>query len=92
MTPPLPPASIRRCPAQSRSFLRGPDGPAGAPPGHRLGSGVLIGLRENREQKKDPYYKVSTVRGEPRLVPAHIWTLGRYRLLVGQRGPSVLAL
>ncbi len=67
MTPLLPPGSIRRCPAQSRSFLLGPDGPAGAPPGHRLGSGVLIGLRENREQKKDPYYKVSTVRGEPRL-------------------------
>ena len=66
MTPLLPPGSIRRCPAQSRSFLLGPDGPAGAPPGHRLGSGVLIGLRENREQKKDPYYKVSTVRGEPR--------------------------
>ena len=66
MTPLLPPASIRRCPAQSRSFLPGPDGPAGAPPGHRLGSGVLIGLQENREQNKDPYYKVSTVRGEPR--------------------------
>jgi hypothetical protein len=29
MSPPLPPASIRQCPAQSRSFLLGPDGPAG---------------------------------------------------------------
>jgi HTH-like domain len=29
MTPPLPPASIRRCSAKSRSFLLGPDGPAG---------------------------------------------------------------
>src|SRR5947207_8592734 len=66
MTPPLPPASIRRCSARSRSFLLGPDGPAGAPPGQRLRSGALIGLRENREQKQDPYYKVSTVRGEPR--------------------------
>jgi putative transposase len=65
MTPPLPPASIRRCSARSRSFLPGPDGPAGAPPGQRLRSGALIGLRENREQKQDRYYKVSTVRGEP---------------------------
>ena len=65
MTPPLPPASIRRCSARSRSFLLGPDGPAGAPPGQRLRSGAFIGLRENREQKQDPYYKVSTVRGEP---------------------------
>ena len=66
MTPPLPPASIRRCSARSRSFLLGPDGPAGAPPGQALRSGALIGLRENREQKLDPHYKVSTVRGEPR--------------------------
>jgi hypothetical protein len=65
MTPPLPPARIRRCSAQSRSFLPGPDGPAGAPPGQRLRSGALIGLRENREHKQDPYNKVSTVRGEP---------------------------
>jgi hypothetical protein len=69
MTPPLPPASIRRCSAQSRSSLPEPDGPAGAPPGQRLRSGALIGLRENREQKQDPYYKVSTVRGEPRARP-----------------------
>jgi len=70
MTPPLPPPSIRRCSARSRSFLLGPDGPAGAPPGQRLRSGALIELRENREQKQDPYYKVSTVRGEPRLIAA----------------------
>jgi hypothetical protein len=66
MTPPLPPASIRRRPAKSTSFLRGPDGPAGAPPGQALRSGALIGLRENREQKQDPHYKVPTVRGELR--------------------------
>ena len=69
MTPPLQPPTIGRCSASSRSFLLGPDGPAGAPPGQRLRSGALIGLRENREQKQDPYYKVSTVRGEPRCVP-----------------------
>jgi hypothetical protein len=70
------PASIRRCSARSRSFLPGPDGPAGAPPGQRLRSGALIELRENREQKQDPYYKVSTVRGEPR-GPQFEHTLGR---------------
>jgi hypothetical protein len=61
MTPLPPPASIRRCPARSRSFLLGPDGPAGAPPGQCLRSGALIGLRENQEQKQDPHYEVSTV-------------------------------
>jgi len=69
MTPPLPPPTIGRYSASSRSFLLGPDGPAGAPPGQVLRSGALIGLRENREQKQDPYYGVSTVRGEPRPVP-----------------------
>jgi hypothetical protein len=52
----------RHTPAQARP---GPDGPAGAPPGQRLRSGALIGQRENRDQEQDPYYKVSTVRGEP---------------------------
>ena len=66
MTPPLPPPTIGRYSASSRSFFLGPDGPAGAPPGQVLRSGALIGLRENREQKQDPYYGVSTVRGEPR--------------------------
>ena len=66
MTPPLQPSTISRCSASSRSFLLGPDGPAGAPPGQALRSGALIGLRENREHKQDPYYGVSTVRGEPR--------------------------
>jgi hypothetical protein len=66
MAPPLQPPTIGQCSASSRSFLLGPDGPAGAPPGQALRSGALIGLRENREQKQDPYYKVSTVRGEPR--------------------------
>src|SRR5579859_4989140 len=62
----LPPSTIGRCSASSRSFLLGPDGPAGAPPGQGLRSGALIELRANREQKQDPYYKVSTVSGEPR--------------------------
>jgi hypothetical protein len=87
MTPLPPPASIRRCSARSRSFLLGPDGPAGAPPGQRLRSGALIELRENREQKQDPYYEVSTVRGQPRSArPAHLRTLGG--LLVPRRALS----
>ena len=43
-----------------RSLLE-PAGPAGAPPGQRLRTGALIELRENREQKQDPHYEVSTV-------------------------------
>jgi hypothetical protein len=61
-----PPSTIGRYSASSRSFLLGPDGPAGAPPGQGLRSGALIELRENPEQEQDPYYKVSTVSGEPR--------------------------
>src|SRR6476646_113810 len=67
MPPLLPPPSLGRCSAPSRSFLRGPDGPAGAPPGQDLRSGALIGPRANPAQTQDPYYKVSTVPGEPRL-------------------------
>ena len=51
MTPPLPAASIRQCPARSRSFLPGPDGPAGAPPGQRLRSGVSLGHGEDGETR-----------------------------------------
>src|SRR6266516_3177177 len=39
----LPPSTIGRCSASSRSYLLGPDGPAGAPPGQGLRSGALIG-------------------------------------------------
>jgi len=57
----LPPSTIGRCTASSRSFLPGPDGPAGPPPGQALRFGALIELRENQEPKQYPYYKVSTV-------------------------------
>jgi hypothetical protein len=65
MTPPLPPTSIRRCSAQSRSSLLGPDGPAGPPPGQRLRSGVSIGQGGDGENKIR-LNKVSTLSGEPR--------------------------
>ena len=61
----LRPPTMGRRSASSRSFLLGPDGPAGAPPGQALRSGALIGPREDLEQKQDPHYKVSTVRGAP---------------------------
>ena len=69
----LPPSTIGWCPASFGSFLPGPDGPAGAPPGQALRSGALmelpenalIELPENREPKQDPYYKVSTFEGNP---------------------------
>ena len=66
MRPVLPPSRMCRCSAQSRSFLLGPDGPAGPPPGQSLRSGALIGLRENRGRNKIRNYKVSTDPGEPR--------------------------
>jgi hypothetical protein len=66
MTLLLLPASIRQCSAESRSFLLGPNGPAGAPPnGHRLRSGVSIGQGEDGEDKIR-LNKISTLSGEPR--------------------------
>ncbi len=69
MTLLLPPASIGRCSAASRSFLLGPDGPAGPPPGHRLRSGAFIGQGEDSENKIR-LNKVSTLSGEPRVIAA----------------------
>src|SRR5438046_9995060 len=95
MSPLLPPPRMPRCSAPSRSFLLGPDGPAGAPPGKRLRSGALIGLRENREQKQDPHYKVSTVRGEPRPARAEAAVEGYVERVQGGLppvGPPLAAL
>jgi len=58
--------SIGRCSAASRSFLRGPNGPAGAPPGHRLRSGVYMAASRKRDQTKISPIRVSTLSGEPR--------------------------
>jgi hypothetical protein len=65
MTPLLPPSTIGRCSASSRSFLLEPDGPAGAPPGQALRSGALIGLRKNREQNKIRITKSPRFEGNP---------------------------
>jgi hypothetical protein len=63
----LAPSSIRRCSTVSRSFLLGPDGPAGPPPGHRLRSGSYMAAKKNRDQGKISPIDVSTLSGEPRV-------------------------
>src|SRR5215471_10963157 len=67
MAPRPAPPSIGRCSAASRSFLRGPNGPAGAPPGHRLRSGVYMAASRKRDQTKISPIRVSTLSGEPRV-------------------------
>ena len=85
MTPLLPPASIRRCSAKSRSFLLGPDGPAGAPPGQRLRSGASIGQGEDGENKIR-LNRVSTLSGEPRLSLIGCWESAGDDGTAGDRG------
>src|SRR5262249_59385499 len=53
---------MRRCPAQSRSFLLGPDGPARAPPGQDLRSGSYMaanrsGTNQDQLKSKCPGFK-----------------------------------
>jgi hypothetical protein len=66
MVPLLRPPSLRRCSAPSRSFLLGPDGPAGAPPGQALRSGAYIGPAKTPGKNKISQFRVSTLSGEPR--------------------------
>jgi hypothetical protein len=61
---PLP--RISRCSAQSRSFLLGPSGPAGAPPGQRLRSGGYMAASRKRDNQDQINQRVSTLSGEPR--------------------------
>jgi len=58
-----PPPSIGRCSALSRSFLLGPDGPAGAPPGHRLRSGAYMAANEKQGQPRSANRSVHAFRG-----------------------------
>ena len=60
-----PQPMIGRCSAQSRSFLLGPCGPAGAPPGQRLRSGVTWQLRRSADQQDQSNQSVHTFRGTP---------------------------
>jgi hypothetical protein len=66
MNPASPPLSIGRCSAVSRSFLLGPDGPAGPPPGHRLRSGGYMAATRSGTKGKISRLDVSTLSGEPR--------------------------
>jgi hypothetical protein len=56
---------IGRCSALSRSFLLGPCGPAGAPPGHRLRSGGYMAAKEKRDSKIGSIPSVHAFRGTP---------------------------
>ena len=62
----LAPSRIGRCPAASRSYLPGPDGPAEPPPGHRLRSGGYIAATRSGTKGKISRLDVSTLSGEPR--------------------------
>lgn len=66
MVPLLRLPGIGRCSAQSRSFLLGPNGLAGAPPGQRLRSGAYMAASEERDKGKISPFTVSTLSGEPR--------------------------
>ena len=63
----LAPSRIGRCSAASRSYLLGPDGPAGPPPGHRLRSGGYMAATRSGTKGKISRLDVSTLSGEPRL-------------------------
>jgi hypothetical protein len=62
----LAPSRIGRCPAASRSYLPGPDGPAEPPPGHRLRSGGYMAATRSGTKGKISRLDVSTLSGEPR--------------------------
>src|SRR5215469_192654 len=49
--------------ALSRSFLPGPDGPAGAPPGQRLRSGSYMAATKKRDTQDQLKQSVHTFRG-----------------------------
>jgi hypothetical protein len=91
MPAPLPPSTIGRCPASSRSFPRGPDGPARAPPGQDLRSGALIGLPENREQNKIRITRSPRFEGNPGSRRAGDGSCPRRRCLIAARRAVSLA-
>jgi hypothetical protein len=71
----LPPARMRQCPASSRSFLRGPDGPCGGSTWTGPALRRSYRARENAGQNKIRITKVSMVSGEPRR-SAHVLRTG----------------
>ena len=56
---------MRRCPAQSRSFLLGPDGPAGAPPGQDLRSGSYMAANRSGTNQDQLKSKCPRFQGNP---------------------------
>ena len=88
MAPASPLPSIRRYSAASRSFLPGPGGPAGAPPGHSLRSGGYMAANRSGTKNKISPTDVSTLSGEPRLPPAGGRRLGSDHGQRGERPPT----
>ena len=54
------------CHVPIRSFLLGPEGPAGAPPGQRLRPGGYMAANRSADKPRSAQFKVSTLSGEPR--------------------------
>ena len=56
---------IGRCSALSRSFLLGPDGPAGAPPGQHLRSGSYMAANGSKHTEFSSIQKCPRFQGNP---------------------------
>ena len=67
-----PPPSIGRCSVLSRSFLLGPDGPAGAPPGQALRSGSYMAARRSEDTARSTQSECPHFQGNPVAVPAGV--------------------
>ena len=65
MNPASPLFSIGRCSAASRSFLPGPDGPAGPPPGHRLRSGDYMAATGSGTKARSAHSMCQRFQGNP---------------------------
>jgi hypothetical protein len=65
MSPASPQPTIRRCSAPSRSYLLGPCGPAGAPPGQRLRSGSYMAANKKRDQARSAQSECPRFQGNP---------------------------
>lgn len=73
MVPLLRLPSIGRCSAQSRSFLLGPNGPAGAPPGQRLRAGGYMAAKKKRGQPRSAQSECARFQRNPGTVWLSSW-------------------
>jgi putative transposase len=84
--PEMPPASpqpmIGRCSARSRSFLLGPSGPAGAPPGQGPRSGSYRAAKKKRGPARSLKSECPRLQGNPGDCPPRMRRLGYLDRLV----------